>query len=60
MATKQASWFVVLADNKWYTRLVVAAALIDTMASLDLAYPKVSEGKLAELEEARIALENES
>ena len=59
-ATKHAPWYVVPADNKWYTRLVVAAALIDTLASLDLAYPKVSEDKLAELEEARIALENES
>jgi polyphosphate kinase 2 (PPK2 family) len=40
-ATKQAPWYVVPADNKWYTRVVVAAAIIDALAGLDLAYPKV-------------------
>jgi len=59
-ATKHAPWYVVPADNKWYTRLVVAASLIDTLASLDLAYPKVDKRKLEELEESRKALENES
>jgi PPK2 family polyphosphate:nucleotide phosphotransferase len=56
---KHAPWYVVPADNKWYTRLVVAAALIDTLASLDLAYPKVGKEKLAELEVARKALGSE-
>jgi PPK2 family polyphosphate:nucleotide phosphotransferase len=59
-ATKHAPWYVVPADNKWYTRLVVAASLIDTLATLDLAYPKVDKRKLEELEESRKALENES
>jgi PPK2 family polyphosphate:nucleotide phosphotransferase len=52
-ATKDAPWYVVPADNKWFTRVVVAAAVIETLASLDLAYPKVDEGKLKELAEAK-------
>src|SRR5215211_5691251 len=52
-ATKEAPWYVVPADNKWFTRAVVAAAVIETLASLDLAYPKVDEGKLKELAAAK-------
>ena len=52
-ATKEAPWYVVPADNKWFTRVVVAAAVIETLASLDLAYPKVDEGKLNELAAAK-------
>ncbi len=52
-ATAHAPWYVVPADNKWFTRIVVAAVVIDTMASLDLHYPKVGEAKLAELAAAR-------
>jgi len=48
-ATKQGPWYVVPADNKWFTRLVVAAAIIDTLGSMDLAYPKVGPDKLKEL-----------
>jgi PPK2 family polyphosphate:nucleotide phosphotransferase len=52
-ATKDAPWYVVPADNKWFTRVVVAGAVIETLASLDLAYPKVDEGKLKELAAAK-------
>ena len=52
-ATKDAPWYVVPADNKWFTRVVVAAAVIETLDSLDLAYPKVDEGKLKELAAAK-------
>jgi PPK2 family polyphosphate:nucleotide phosphotransferase len=52
-ATKHAPWYVVPADNKWFTRVVVAAAVIDTLAALDLAYPKVDDGKLKELAAAK-------
>jgi PPK2 family polyphosphate:nucleotide phosphotransferase len=52
-ATKEAPWYVVPADNKWFTRVVVAGAVIDTLDSLDLAYPKVDEGKLKELAAAK-------
>jgi len=55
-ATKQAPWYVVPADNKWFTRVVVAAAVIDAMSSLDLHYPKVSDEKLKELAAAKKAL----
>jgi PPK2 family polyphosphate:nucleotide phosphotransferase len=52
-ATKDSPWYVVPADNKWFTRVVVAAAVIDALSSLDLSYPKVSEAKKKELAEAR-------
>ncbi len=55
-ASKDAPWFVVPADNKWFTRLVVAGAVIDALASLDLHYPKVDEAKLADLADAKKAL----
>lgn len=55
-ATTFAPWYVVPADNKWFTRVVVAAAVVGALASLDLAYPEVGEQKLKELEAARRAL----
>ena len=56
-ATKIAPWYVVPADNKWFTRVVVAAAVIDALADLDLKYPTVSESKLKELAAAKRALQ---
>ena len=55
-ATPAAPWYVVPADNKWFTRAVVAAAVIETLASLNLAYPEVSDEKLKELAAAKAAL----
>ena len=55
-AMKGAPWYVVPADNKWFTRVVVAAAVIDALADLDLHYPKVSDEKLKELAAAKRAL----
>ena len=55
-ATKDAPWFVVPADNKWFTRVVVAAAVIDALASLNLSYPKVGKEKLKELAAVKQAL----
>lgn len=52
-ATAEAPWYVVPADHKWFTRLVVAAAVIDTLLSLDLHYPTVSPDIHRELEAAR-------
>lgn len=52
-ATKQAPWYVVPADNKWFTRLVVAAAIVDTLQDLNLSYPKVSKDELKALGAAR-------
>jgi PPK2 family polyphosphate:nucleotide phosphotransferase len=52
-ATKDAPWYVVPADNKWFTRVVVAAAVVETLADLDLGYPKVGKDKLKELATAK-------
>jgi len=58
-ATKDAPWYVVPADNKWFTRLVVAAAIVDTMDALKLAYPTVDPAKRKELKAAKQMLEKE-
>jgi PPK2 family polyphosphate:nucleotide phosphotransferase len=58
-STKDSPWYVVPADNKWFTRLVVASAVIDTLASLDLKYPEVEEAQLKELAEAKNLLNSE-
>jgi len=55
-ATKDSPWYVVPADNKWFTRLVVASAVIDVLESLNLEYPEVDEEKLNELAEAKRTL----
>ena len=52
-ATPFAPWYVVPADNKWFTRIVVAAAVIDTLASLNLHYPEVDDAKRKELQEVK-------
>jgi len=56
-ATKHAPWYVVPADNKWFTHLTVAAAVIETLEELKLSYPKVNTAKRKELEAARRMLE---
>ena len=55
-ATEDAPWHVIPADNKWFTRLAVAETIIDTLKSLDLAFPKVDAAKRKELAAARTAL----
>ena len=52
-ATEDAPWYVVPADNKWFTRIVVAGAIIEALASLDLRYPKLSRTQRRELAAAR-------
>jgi PPK2 family polyphosphate:nucleotide phosphotransferase len=52
-ATKHNPWYVVPADNKWFTRVVVAAAVIDSLVSLDLAYPEVDDARLKEIADAK-------
>ncbi len=56
-ATKYAPWYVVPADNKWFTRAVVAAAIVETLEDLNLAYPTVDAEKRKQLEAARALLE---
>ena len=55
-ATPQAPWYVVPADNKWFTRLVVVRAIIDAMEQLDLRPPELSAEQTAVLSEARVRL----
>jgi PPK2 family polyphosphate:nucleotide phosphotransferase len=52
-ATENSPWYVVPADNKWFTRVIVAAAVINALAALNLQYPKVSKAKKKELAIAR-------
>ena len=56
--TKYAPWYVVPADNKWFTRLVVSTVIVDALESLDLAYPEVAEAKRKELQAAKKLLEH--
>jgi PPK2 family polyphosphate:nucleotide phosphotransferase len=55
----EAPWYVVPADNKWFTRLVVAGAMVQAMQGLDLAYPKVEGKALNDLRAVKKALESE-
>jgi PPK2 family polyphosphate:nucleotide phosphotransferase len=58
-ATKHAPWYVVPADNKWYTQLIVASAIISTLEELDLSFPDVDKEKKKELETVRESLLHE-
>jgi PPK2 family polyphosphate:nucleotide phosphotransferase len=58
-ASKRAPWFVVPADNKWFTRLVVAAAVVEAVEELHLTYPRVSPQKMKELRAIRAVLARE-
>ena len=58
-ATKHAPWYVVPADNKWYTQLIVASAIITTLEELDLSFPDVDKEKKKELENVRDSLLHE-
>jgi PPK2 family polyphosphate:nucleotide phosphotransferase len=55
-ATKHAPWFVVPADNKWFTQMIVASAIIEALDDLDLAFPDVDKAKKKELEGVRASL----
>jgi len=59
-ASPHAPWFVVPADQRWFTRLVVAAAIVEAVEQLDLTYPKVDAKKKAELATMRAALAAET
>ena len=58
-ASKRAPWYVVPADNKWFTRLIVAAAIVAAVEKLDLAYPTVDARKKKELQTMRATLSRE-
>lgn len=52
-ATEESPWFVIPADHKWYTRIVVAAAIVEALDSLELHFPEISEAQREVLEEGR-------
>ena len=58
-ASPQAPWYIVPADNKWFTRLVVAAAIVEAVEELHLTYPRVSAQKMKELRSVRAMLAHE-
>ncbi len=58
-ASKHAPWYVVPADNKWFTRLFVVAAIVEAIEKLDLAYPAIDAKKEKELQTVRAALSRE-
>ena len=58
-ASEYAPWVVVPADNKWFTRLVVVATIVDVLTRLDLEYPKLNDTELKELAVARKQLQKE-
>ena len=58
-ATPHAPWFVVPADHKWYTQLIVVGAMIEALEVLDLKVPELTPQEQAELDVARKKLENE-
>ena len=58
-ATPECPWYVVPADNKWFTRIVVASAIVEALASLGLHYPRVDREKLSQLAVAKKSLLSE-
>jgi hypothetical protein len=58
-AAKHSPWYIVPADNKWYTQLIVASAIITTLEELDLSFPDVDKEKKEELERVRESLLHE-
>jgi PPK2 family polyphosphate:nucleotide phosphotransferase len=56
-SSAEAPWYVIPADNKWFTHAAVAAAIVETLEDLKLDYPKVDAAKRKELEAARALLE---
>jgi PPK2 family polyphosphate:nucleotide phosphotransferase len=57
--SEHAPWYVVPADHKWFTRLVVASVIVDTLESLKLKFPEVAPEVRKEFAAARAALKNE-
>jgi PPK2 family polyphosphate:nucleotide phosphotransferase len=58
-STPEAPWYVVPADHKWFARLVIVSAIVDTLESLDLAFPRLDAERSKEIEAARVTLANE-
>ena len=59
-ATEHAPWYVVPADHKWFTHMVISSVILETLEGLKLNYPKMDKGKKEELARARRRLKRES
>jgi hypothetical protein len=55
-STKHAPWYVIPADNKWFTHLTVSDIIVETLKDLKLTYPKVDDEQRKRLEQAKKAL----
>ena len=58
-STDEAPWYVIPADHKWFMRMAVAEVIVETLESLDLEFPVLSDEKRNELDQARTLLEEE-
>ncbi len=58
-STKEAPWFVVPADHKWFARVVIGSVIVSTLESLNLRFPRVDKASLEEFAKVRKALESE-
>ena len=58
-STKQSPWYIIPADKKWFTRLAVSEIIVKRLESMGLAYPTVTEARMAELVESKAILEAE-
>jgi PPK2 family polyphosphate:nucleotide phosphotransferase len=58
-SSPEAPWHVVPADHKWFARLAIVSAIVDTLESLDLAFPRLDAERSKEIEAARVTLANE-
>jgi hypothetical protein len=59
-STAQAPWFVIPADDKWFTRLVLANIIVSELGKLDLKFPVVPDVQLKQLQEAKKLLTGET
>ena len=58
-STPAAPWYVVPADHKWFTRVVIGSAIVSALENLDLQFPRVDRASLQEFKQVRTALEHE-
>jgi PPK2 family polyphosphate:nucleotide phosphotransferase len=58
-ATREAPWFVVPADHKWFARVVIGSVIVSALESLNLRFPRVDKASLDEFAQVRKALESE-
>ena len=58
-STESAPWYVIPADQKWFSRVAAIQIIIDKLEEMKMQYPEVSEKEKRDLEDSKIKLENE-